>query len=184
MSLVATRMGNVAYDYEKSYNRNYANNYRGSYVAGSEAPATRPAPQKQPGQVPRPKVVRKTKKQLRAETRRARAKAIQILAFATVFFSVMVFQIYSQVRVDELDREISAVNASINVVESENTRLNMDLDANVSLDKVEEYAQDVLGMVKVEDYQVNYVNLSEGDTVEVSGGKIHTSFWEKLKSIF
>ena len=165
-------MGNVAYDYNQT-----------AYVPGSAAPAARPVPQTQPGKVVRPKVVRKTKKQLRVEARRARWKAIQVLAVASVLFSVLVFQIYSQVRVDELDREISAVNAEISVIESDNTRLNMKLDANISLEKVDDYARNVLGMVKVDNYQVNYVNLSAGDAVEVSGGKVHTSLLEKIKQL-
>ena len=157
-----------------AYNRINAN--------GSAAPKRRPTPGTHPA--PRPRVVKKTKAQLRAESRRSRAKAIKIMCICALLFSIVAFQIYGQVRVDELDRELKSVNSDINVLDSENTRLNMQLDAIISLDKVDRYAQDVLGMVKVENYQVSYVDISSGDKVEVSGGKVHRSILDTIKSYF
>ena len=103
------------------------------------------------------------------------------MAIATVLFLVLGFQIYSHVRVEELNRQIETTNSSISVMQSENTRLKMDLNASASLDKVEDYAVNELGMVKVENYQVNYLNLSSGDSVEVSGGKTHQTLWQRLQ---
>ena len=59
----------------------------------------------------------------------------------------------------------------------------MELNANVSLENVDQYARNELGMVKISDYQVNYVKLSEDDAVEVSGGKTHNDkgIAQKLK---
>lgn len=155
---------------------------RGSeaYRYGSAAPVREP--QRAPS--PRPQIVHKTKKQIREETRRSRAMAIRLVAAATVLFTLLAFQIYSKVRVDELNRQLAEINTSISNTESDNTRLKMEMESSVSLDKVDKYAQNTLGMVKVEDYQVNYVKLSGNDSVEVSGGKQHTSVWQKLKSAF
>ena len=168
---MATSRGSEAYDY-----RRYAS-------AGSAVPAARPRPSAQPG-YPRPHVVRKTKRQLRAETRRSRAAAIKIMSVALVCFTLIVFQIYSKVRVDELDRQLASVNKEISVIQSDNTRLNMELDADVSLDKVDDYARNVLGMVKAQDYQVNYVKTAGQDNVEVSGGKQHRTLFERIKTLF
>lgn len=169
-----------------SYGRpNRSANYRrADYQRGSAVPVARPRqPAAEPRRAPRPRVVRKTKAQLRAEARRSRAVAIRILTVATVLFTMIAFQIYSQVRVDELDHQLNDINRQISIVESDNARLNMMLDASISLDKVDDYARNKLGMVKVSDYQVNYVKLSEADSVEVSGGKIHQSLWERIKSV-
>ncbi len=145
---------------------------------GTAAPKVRPIPQAAP---PRPKVVRKSRAAQKRETRRARAQAIKLMAIATVLFLVLGFQIYSHVRVEELNRQIETTNSSISVMQSENTKLKMDLNASASLDKVEDYAVNELGMVKVQNYQVNYLNLSDGDTVEVSGGKTHQTLWQRLQ---
>ena len=164
-------------------NRTEAVDMRKSNQYGSAAPKR--APQTAPKHAaPRPKVVKKTKAELRAEERRSASKAIKALAICAIFFTFIAFQIFSQVKVDELDRQIDSVNSEIEVVESENTRLSMEIDSTISLDKVDSYAQNVLGMVKVENYQVSYIDLSGGDAVIQSGGKVHQSLWETIKMYF
>lgn len=148
---------------------------------GSAAP--RRQPKVEPRRSPKPQVVQKSRAQIRAEERRSTAKAIKLVSVFSILFALVAFHIYCQVQVDDLNRELSKVNSQIEIVESENTRLNMELDSIISLDKVDDYAQNVLGMVKVENYQVSYIDLSGGDTVTLSGGKEHTTFVEKVKSI-
>ena len=148
--------------------RNASTSANRQVVRGTAVPKTRPNPAPQ---------------QLRAEARRSRAVAIRVVALAAVLFLVFGFKIYSQVQVDELDQKLDAINKEISVIESDNTRRNMELNANVSLEKVDQYARNELGMVKISDYQVNYVKLSEDDAVEVSGGKTHNDkgIAQKLK---
>ncbi|MEG1613921.1 MAG: hypothetical protein RR343_00355 [Oscillospiraceae bacterium] len=50
----------------------------------------------------------------------------------------------------------------------------------MSLNKVDDYAQNVLGMVKQEGYQIEYVDLEGSDQVLVSGGKTVTDNQKKL----
>lgn len=171
---MAYNRGTEAYDYNRMSTRS------------SAAPARkRPNadPRRGPSQkVPEPRLVKKTRAQVRAEQRRSTAKTVKVIAICAMFLSIIAFQIYSQVQVDELDRELDKVNSEIGILESENTRLNMELDSRISLDKVDEYAQNVLGMVKVENYQVSYIDLSSADTVEVSGGREYKSPWELIKA--
>lgn len=165
-----------------AYNRTEAVEMRRAQL-GSAAPKRKP--QYQPRHAaPKPYVVEKTKRQLRIEEFRNSRKAMKILAVCSVFFFFIALQIYSQVQVDELDRELDAVNAQIAVVDSENTRLSMELDSAISLEKVDDYAQNVLGMVKVENYQISYIDISGGDTVTQSGGKVQKSLWETIKMFF
>ena len=92
----------------------------------------------------------------------------------------MGLSIFSRIQLDEIKREISAQQSKINIIESENTKLEMKLNSMVSLDKVDDYAQNTLGMVKQEGYQVDYVNLSGSDEVLVSGGKTIKNAKKKL----
>lgn len=164
---------------------NEAVNYNRINMYGSAAPKINtPAPKKKPNEVQRPRVVKKTRKQIKLEQRRSAFKAAKVLIICGIFFALISFQIFSQVKVDELDRELQSVNSQIEILDSENTRLNMQLDSIISLDKVDAYAQDTLGMVKVENYQVSYVDLSSGDVATVSGGKVHHSLWDTIKSYF
>ena len=57
------------------------------------------------------------------------------------------------------------------ITQSDTVRLNNSLNSIVSINKVEDYALNVLGMVKIQDYQVVYVDLSSEDAVIVANGK-------------
>lgn len=161
--------------------RNARGNTQTRVIRGTAVPKTRPAPTPETRPAHRPRVITKTQKQLRAETKRSRAAALRIVAIATALFLVLGYKIYCQVQVDELDQQLTEINQQISVIESDNTRRNMELGASISLDKVDQYARNELGMVKISDYQVNYIKLSEADAVEVSGGKVHKDLAQKIK---
>ena len=147
------------------------NNNRNNFQYGSAVPKR--APQGEPRRAPQPRVIEKSPAKIRAEERRANFKAMKFVAISLVFFALLAFRIYCMVQVDDLNRELSKINSQIEIVESENTRLNMELDSIISLEKVDEFAKNELGMVKVENYQISYINLSGGDAVTLSGGKTH-----------
>lgn len=65
----------------------------------------------------------------------------------------------------ELSREIARVEESIVAAEGEKVRLNNELDSKTNIAKVEDYAENVLGMILVENYQVEYIDLSQGDKI-------------------
>ena len=162
---MAAYRGTEAYDYNR-LNRNI--NSRATNTASNirQMPQAAPAPQK------KPKVVRKTRAQIKAETRRANLRAFKALACAFILLGFVGLVIFSRVQLDEISRDISNTQSKMNVLQSENTRLEMQLNSMVSLDKVDDYAQNTLGMVKQEGYQVEYINLSGSDEVLVSGGKM------------
>lgn len=72
---------------------------------------------------------------------------------------------------DEKVTKINMVQSQINEAKSEQIRLESQLDALVSVDKLDYYAVNVLGMVKLEDYKITYVNNNEDNHVVISGGK-------------
>ena len=91
--------------------------------------------------------------------------------------------LYSKLRVDELDRQIAKTESNLTAAQAETVRLNMQLDSTISLEKVDDYAQNVLGMVKAENYQIEYIDLSGDDKVTVSGGKASSSDSKESKSL-
>lgn len=149
------------------------------YTMGTAAPARAPQRRKRGVPYTRPKVIRKSRAQLKAEAVRSRKKAMTIVAIVTAFFLVIGFQICCQIKIDDLDEQIAAERSSISTMQSENAQLEMKIDSNVSLAKVDDYAKNELGMVKVKDYQVNYVKLHDKDAVLVSGGKTHSHQWHR-----
>ncbi|HIZ55918.1 MAG TPA: hypothetical protein H9671_06920, partial [Firmicutes bacterium] len=67
----------------------------------------------------------------------------------------------------EINTEIRMQQQEYDILVNEGIRLNMELESGASLSKVEEYASNVLGMVKMEKSQMQYIELTDGTTVEI-----------------
>lgn len=139
-------------------------------TTSSAAPEIRRTPEKKP----QLKLVQKTKRtaaQIQQETNATTRKAVKILAIAVAILLFMSMAIYSRVQLDEVNRKISSVENKIELAQSDTIRLNNELNALVSINNVEDFAANKLGMVKVQDYQVVYVDLSTEDQVVVADGE-------------
>lgn len=109
------------------------------------------------------------------------------MCFGLVCFAMMIGLLVMETKSDALMTEISAVQKEIDIAHGENVRLNAELSSMIATDKIEDYAVNVLGMVKAESYQINYIDLSEGDEIVVSGDKTVEEKSEgvnKLKTLF
>lgn len=137
----------------------------------NKAPRIKEFPNEAPKPVVKPHLVKKSRNQLILEARVANARAMKTLIISIVLLSFIGLLIYSRIQLDQVSRQIEKEQSQLSVMESENTRLNMKLDSVTSLDKVEDYAVNTLGMVKQNEYQVEYVNLKGADKVVLSGGK-------------
>ena len=115
------------------------------------------------------KVKPKTLTQKRHEEHNSNLRIGFMLAFVAIVFGVICCQISAGAERYELIRQIAAVEADIEVAKSENVRLNAELNGKISITKIDAYAVNVLGMTKIENYQVECIDLSEGDRVLYSG---------------
>lgn len=114
---------------------------------------------------------KKTALEAKIEMRATALRSFKVLAVAVFLLSMFAALLFSKLKVDELDRKINSTQTQLTAAQAENVKLNMKLDSMISLQRVEDYAQNTLGMVKVESYQIEYVDLSGTDQVNVSGGK-------------
>ena len=109
-----------------------------------------------------------------------------MVCFAVIcisFFGLLVMNS----RINALDKQISSMESQIDIQEGEAVRLNAELSSKISSDKIDNYAENVLGMVKAESYQISYIDLSEGDEIVVSGDKTvdgTDGFSKKIKQLF
>lgn len=156
-------------------NRNaYAyNNYNNAKIIAynsSAAPKMKPAPQRKPN-LELVQKTRKTAAQVRQQTAADTKRAIKVMLVSIAVLMFMAMAIYSRVQLDEINREINSVENKIELAESDAIKINNELNAIVSIDNVEDYATNQLGMVKVQNYQVVYVDLSAEDYVAKANGK-------------
>lgn len=115
---------------------------------------------------------------------RARAKAVSVLkimATVAVVAMVVITMLYSRAVLTELSQKINAATAQLDIVKSEGTRLSSELESKVSLRNVEEYATQVLGMSAMDKKQVTYMDLSDGDKVELTSESPKQSLFDRIQ---
>ena len=121
------------------------------------------------------KPVQKKKKsaaQIRRESIDSALRAVKLFFVSAVLILLFGSVLFSKISLVTLQSEAGDWELMIKEAQSENTRLMMQLNSTVSLDKVDEYAVSVLGMHKLERYQIHYFGNTDGDEVVVVGGKV------------
>ena len=154
----------------------------------STAPKNKPEQKK-----PQMKVIvnnKGKKKMVRAAAPSVERRTAKAGAVLLAFLLLCGVSISQHVKLDEINRQISRDQQTLTETKAQTVSLQMQLNSIVSVDKVEDYAVNTLGMVKLGTGQVEYIDMSEGDKVEVSGDKETKSdksstlkflkFWEYL----
>lgn len=99
------------------------------------------------------------------------AQTLKIFAVAITLFGLFVSILFSRISLAVLEKEAGKIESSIGEAKSENVRLQMAFNSSVSREKVEDFAVNVLGMQKVERYQIHYFENRDGDEVVIADGK-------------
>lgn len=95
---------------------------------------------------------------------------ILLMTFIFAFCAGSIILLSQQAKFNEIGSEINEIQDKIAIAESETVRLKNEYSALYSLESVEAFAEEH-GMVKVQSYQISYLDLSEGDKIIVSGSK-------------
>ncbi len=97
------------------------------------------------------------------------ARVFAIILCCAVMFGFIAMFINNSVKSTELMSAINEMEENIDNMQSENVRLSTAIDSMFSIAKVENYATNVLGMTKMGNYQIQYVDLSSEDQVLFAG---------------
>jgi len=99
-------------------------------------------------------------------------RPITLVMAAIIVVSVTSLLLYNNAMISEISAEITSATDQLGLLQNENKRLNRELDAKMSNEAVAEMAVNELGLNKLENHQIVYVNLSSQDVVTAknSGG--------------
>lgn len=151
-----------------------------SYDYGTSAPKLDPVyspestPEKKRSNAKKKKQTQTVSKKAVKETQASFFMSVKILAVLVVVFSFFSVAMFLNGKLDETATDISKIESEIKIARSENIRLESALEGMVAIDKVEDYAENNLGMVKLENYKITYFESDEGNHVVVSGGKSYS----------
>ncbi len=107
----------------------------------------------------------KSKSFSRPKTASSRFSATTLLL--VMIFGLIAGNIYLRVQVNEVANQIDKYDTKLERALSENTALEMEIENCVSLKNLEVSATE-LGMKKAENYQINYIDILDGDKTEVA----------------
>lgn len=130
------------------------------------------------------KIIKMPQKNTRTRPQLTFGHLLRGIAAAAICFVLMSSLIYSQLQLNELNTSLQKVNKQLSNAKSEYIQLQMAAESKISLESVEEYATNVLGMQKLTSDQIEYIRINEGDRVEVSGQSSSASIWQKIADWF
>ena len=108
---------------------------------------------------------------------------VKVLLFLMVIIGLSFSVMYSRAQLKELGAKVNSATKELEILKSENIRLQTELEEKISLKNVEEYATVELGMEKMDASQVEYVTLTSGNQVEITE-ESDSSVWQKIKNFF
>ena len=106
-----------------------------------------------------------------APTPRRRKKAglrPSVMACAIVLAMTAAYILYCQMQLTQLSALVGEQNETLNELKAENVSLTTKKVNSMDMDEIEEYAVNNLGMVKFDNAQIEYVELTNPDTVTVA----------------
>lgn len=120
----------------------------------------------------------------------SRASVIKIIFIALSALALLFTLLYGNVQTNKLYRQIADKNAVYEDAKSENARLKSELEGRMTLKNVQDYAERVLKLQKLDNSQIKYVQTQKDDTVEIveedTGffGSIKRKFMDMVEYIF
>lgn len=89
---------------------------------------------------------------------------ILVSALAAVLLGTV---IYSLNRRNTMYSRVSSLTNEMNLAEAENVRLQSELEGKLSAKNIEDYAENVLGMKKIDSSQIKYIEIQTDDVVSI-----------------
>lgn len=81
--------------------------------------------------------------------------------------ALMAAVIYGKVENAAIHTEITVQTQQVEMLNSENVRMQSEIEEKTAMKSVEEYAENVLGMQKLDKSQIEYVSISNGSVVDI-----------------
>lgn len=96
-----------------------------------------------------------------------RGSVIRIVMLSLLAAALLGSVIYSLDRRNTMYNKVTSLNGKLELTEAENTRLQSELESEMSAKNVEEYAENVLGMQKIDPSQIEFIKIQTGDVVSI-----------------
>ncbi|MDD6269914.1 MAG: hypothetical protein PUA84_07665 [Oscillospiraceae bacterium] len=111
-----------------------------------------------------------------------RGQALKILIVSALALVLFYFVINSYVQLNEVYSDISSASTTLNELRSDNVRMQTELEGQASIRNIKEYAEERLGLKKMDQSQIQYIQIQTEDEVIVE--EPEKNIFIKIKSWF
>lgn len=106
--------------------------------------------------------------QISMKTTETKSGSVLSIVLASVLAAILLgLVIYSLDRRSTMYSEVTALNNELTLAQAENVRLQSELEGKISAKNVEDYAENVLGMKKIDSSQIKYIEIQTDDVVNI-----------------
>ncbi|MCR5484429.1 MAG: hypothetical protein K6F09_02430 [Clostridiales bacterium] len=152
-----------------AYNTNTAYDYFGAEPARKRRPVDPPESPRSVPHVVRPKP--KTDEQIKRELTLHAKQILKVIVVAVVLFTLFGSVLFEKAKLVDLTIKEAQYTEALQRAEAKKVSLDARFKSLISVDSVEEYARDKLGMTKRQRYQTKYFVLNGNDEVVLANGK-------------
>ncbi|MBQ3379448.1 MAG: hypothetical protein IJG50_06245 [Clostridia bacterium] len=130
-----------------------------------------------------PAPVKKKKTAARSKGRAAaRVVVYALIAVICIFLLLSVLANYA--KLTELSMEESELTRELARLKEEEARITVDIDKKTTLKDIEYIAMNTFGMVKVQDYQREYIDMKRSDKAEIVNSSPVSDITSKTQTLF
>ena len=133
--------------------------------------------------------IKKVKNNKKAKSGKINEK--QTIKYIVLGFTVLFAMCFQNAKIDENFEKMKSLKKELATIEKENSQLELELESNLNLANIEQQAKELLGMQKLTNKQIVYVNLEKDDHIETAAESVkitNDSFFKKtvttLKKLF
>ena len=108
--------------------------------------------------------------------------APKMIAFTAAAGLILGAVIYGKVENAAIHAEITTQTKAVEMLASENVRMQSEIEEKTALKSVESYVENILGMQKLDKSQIEYVSISNGSVADIPEGE--DNVFLKIKNAF
>jgi cell division protein FtsL len=121
--------------------------------------------------------------QISMKRNEAKSGSVITIILVSILAAVMLGSVvYTLDKRNTVYNKVSSLNSELNLAEAENVRLQSELESKMSAKNVEDYAENVLGMIKISSSQIEYIKIQTDDVVNIP--QQEESIGTKIKKFF
>lgn len=92
---------------------------------------------------------------------------LSVILISVLAVALLGSVVYSLDKRNTMYSEVASVNDELVLAKAENVRLQTELESKITAKNVEDYAENVLGMQKIDSSQIKYIEIQTNDIVNI-----------------